>query len=166
MAKRSVDMNNLNEKIEVLNINLKDASEYLEKNSLDIITTNPPYMPNSKLLSSNDMMMISRNEIYCTVADIMGVSSKLLKSNAKLYMVHRPSRLSDIIVEGRKNSLELKQMRMVHPSVNKSANMVLLPFTKNPKPEIKIQEPLYIHNNDGSYTEEVKQIYAKKKLDI
>ncbi|MBF1050569.1 MAG: tRNA1(Val) (adenine(37)-N6)-methyltransferase [Peptostreptococcaceae bacterium] len=166
MAKRSVDMNNLNEKIEVLNINLKDASEYLEKNSLDIITTNPPYMPNSKLLSSNDMMMISRNEIYCTVADIMGVSSKLLKSNAKLYMVHRPSRLSDIIVEGRKNSLELKQMRMVHPSVNKSANMVLLQFTKNAKPEIKIQEPLYIHNNDGSYTEEVKQIYAKKKLDI
>ena len=61
MAKRSVDMNNLNEKIEVLNINLKDASQYLEKNSLDIITTNPPYMPNSKLLSSNDMMMISRN---------------------------------------------------------------------------------------------------------
>ena len=69
-------------------------------------------------------------------------------------------------MEGRKNSLELKQMRMVHPSVNKSANMVLLQFTKNAKPEIKIQEPLYIHNNDGSYTEEVKQIYAKKKLDI
>lgn len=166
MAKRSIKMNGFEKEIEVLNINLKQASNYIEKDTLDIITTNPPYMKSDKLLSSNDMMMISRNEIYCSISDVMKVSSDLLKSNGKMYMVHRPSRLADIIFESRKNNLELKQMRMIHPSVNKAANMVLLQFTKNAKPEIKIQEPLYVHNIDGTYTDEVKKIYAKKKLDV
>lgn len=165
MARRSVQMNSYEDKIEVMNINLKDATKHIEKNTVDIITSNPPYMPADKLLSTNDMMMISRNEIYCTIADIMEVVGKLLKSNGKMYMVHRPSRLADIFVESRKNNLEPKIMQMIHPSAKKPSNMVLLQFTKNAKPEIKILEPLYVHNEDGSYTQEIEKIYGLKKLE-
>lgn len=165
MARRSIKLNNFEDKIEVLNINLKDSLSYIEKQSLDIITTNPPYMPKDKLLSTNDIMKISRNEIYCNICDIMKVSSQLLKPNGKMYMVHRPSRLCDIFVQARKYNLEPKIMQMVYPKIKKPSNMVLFQFTKNAKPEIKMLKPLYIHKEDGSYYDEINDIYAKQFLD-
>lgn len=165
MARRSVELNNLQDKIEVLNINLKDSLNHIERHSLDIITTNPPYMPSEKLLSTNDMMKISRNEIYCNISDIMKISSDLLKSNGKMYMVHRPSRLCDIFVEARKNHLEPKLMQMIHPKLGKAPNLVLLQFTKNAKAEIKLLEPLYVHKQDGSYYDDIHKIYSKDFLD-
>ena len=153
------------DEIEVVNINLKDSLDFIAKNSIDIITTNPPYMPKEKLLSGNQSMMISRNEIFCNIGDIMKISSELLKSNGKMYMIHRPSRLSDIIYEGRKNNLEVKEMQMIYPSVGKSANMVLLKLVKNAKPEIRMLSPLFVHEVDGRYTQQVQQIYEKKELE-
>lgn len=165
MAKRSMILNNFQDEIEVVNINLKDSLNFIAKNSIDIITTNPPYMPKEKLLSGNQSMMISRNEIFCNIGDIMKISGDLLKSNGKMYMIHRPSRLSDIIYEGRKNNLEVKEMQMIYPSVGKSANMVLLKLVKNAKPEIQMLSPLFVHEADGRYTQQVQQIYEKKELE-
>ena len=122
-------------------------------------------MPKEKLLSGNQSMMISRNEIFCNIGDIMKISGDLLKSNGKMYMIHRPSRLSDIIYEGRKNNLEVKEMQMIYPSVGKSANMVLLKLVKNAKPEIRMLSPLFVHEVDGRYTQQVQQIYEKKELE-
>lgn len=121
-------------------------------------------MNKEKLLSEKETIQISRNEIYCNIADIMKISSDLLKSNGKLFMIHRPSRLNDILFEGRKNNLELKTMRMIYPNTLKSANLVLLQFTKNSKPEIKLLPPLFIHEKDGRYTKEVLDIYSTKQL--
>ena len=80
-------------------------------------------------------------------------------------MIHRPSRLSDIIYEGRKNNIEVKEMQMIYPSVGKSANMVLLKLVKNAKPEIRMLSPLFVHEVDGRYTQQVQQIYEKKELE-
>ena len=165
MARRSVELNNFQGDIEILNINLKDSLDFIPRHSIDIITSNPPYMPKEKLLSGNESMMISRNEIFCDIADIMKVSSDLLKSNGKMFMIHRPSRLSDIIYEGRKNKLEVKELQMIYPSVGKSANMILLKFVKNAKPEIRMLTPLIVHQDDGKYTEDVQKIYDKKELE-
>ena len=166
MAKRSIKLNNLEDKIEVLNINLTQSLQYIEKNSVDIVTSNPPYMPKDKLLSTNEMMKISRNEIYCTLSDIMKISSDLLKPNGKMYMVHRPSRLCDIFVEARKNKLEPKTLQLIHPKINKPANLALIQFTKNSKPELKMLDDIYVHNDDGSYTSSINTIYSKEFLDI
>ena len=165
MARRSVELNNFQDDIEILNINLKDTLNFIPKYSIDIITTNPPYMPKEKLLSDNESMMISRNEIFCDIGDIMKVSCDLLKPNGKIYMIHRPSRLSDIIYESRKNNLEVKEMQMIYPSLGKSANMILLKLVKNAKPEIRMLPPLFVHQADGKYTDEVQKIYEKKELE-
>lgn len=166
MAKRTMHLNNMSDKIEVMNINLKDTCKYLQKQSVDIVVSNPPYMQKEKLTSPNEMQRISRNEIFCDIDDVMSTASELLKFGAKMYMVHRPTRLCDILVAARKHDLEPKQMRMVYPRLGKPANLVLLSFTKNAKSELKMLEPLFIHEQDGSYTKEVRDIYDKKTLEF
>lgn len=166
MAKRSIELNKFENEIEVLNIDLKEALSHIPKHSIDIITTNPPYMPKEKLLSTNDTMMISRNEIHCDITDIMRVTSDLLKPNGKMYMIHRPSRLGDILYYSRKHNLEVKEMQMVYPNNTKPANLVLLKFVKNARPELKMLSPLYVHKQDLSYTQDIKDIYDKKELEL
>lgn len=166
MARRSIELNNFENEIEVLNINLKDSLKYIDKNSLDIITTNPPYMPKEKLLSTSETIKISRNEVYCNIEDIMEIGSYLLKSNGKMYMVHRPSRLADILYYARKYKLEPKTMQMIYPKLKKPANLVLIQFTKHAKPELKMLEPLYIHKDDGSYCNEINEIYSRDYLQL
>lgn len=166
MAQRSMELNNIQDKVKVLNVDLKQATNYIEKQSLDIVVTNPPYMQKDKLTSDNEMQKISRNEIYCTIDDVMKTASELLKYGGKLFMIHRPTRLCDIFVAGRKYLLEPKELKMVYPKVGKPSNLVLISFTKNAKSELRMLEPLFIHKEDGSYTKEVENIYSLKNLEL
>ena len=164
MAKRSVELNNLQDKIEILNIDLKNTLEYLDTNSFDAVISNPPYkLNNSGIINPEDKKAISRHEIRCTLEDVISTASQLLKQYGRFYMVHRPDRLADIICLLRKYRLEPKQIRFVHPRAAEKPNMILIRASKNGNPELKFDPPLYIYNEEGNYTEDVYKIYGGEK---
>ncbi|MBU5313200.1 tRNA1(Val) (adenine(37)-N6)-methyltransferase [Tissierella carlieri] len=161
MAKRSIELNNLEEKIIILNMDLKELPEKFGRNTIDTITTNPPYMKaGGALVNPEENFAISRHEIACTLEDIIKVSEYLLKPLGKFYMVHRPDRLVDIIYSLRKYKLEPKYIRFVQPKSTKKPNLVLIEAVKTGKPDLKFYDPLIVYNEDGSYTDEISIIYG------
>ena len=173
MAVRSVEMNNLDSKINIMNIDLNNAEDYLEINSFDAVVTNPPYkLLNSGIINHNDKKAISRHEVKCTLEDVVkelsftegdGSSSRLLKHHGRLFMIHRPQRLVDIMCLLRQYKLEPKHIRLVHPIVGEKPNMVLIKAVKAASRELRFDKPLYVYNDDRSYTDEIYKIYNLKK---
>ena len=138
-----------------------DLSNY--ENSVDLIVTNPPYMKNnSGIKNDNEIKLISRHEIKCNIEDIVRVSSKLLKDNGELYMVHRPDRLVGIIEILRKYKIEPKKIRFVYSREGENSNLILIKAVKNSGEFLKIEKPLYIYDKNNKYTDEVLEIYNKK----
>ena len=164
MAKRSVILNDLVDKIEIVNDNLKHVDKYFEKEYFDAIVTNPPYQKNDTGLKSEDERhLISRHEIMCDLEDIVKTAKNYLKDKGEMYMVHRPERLVDILYNLRKYKLEPKEIRFVNPKANQKPNLVLIKAVKNGKEFLKVREPLIVYNEDGTYTDEIFEIYGKNK---
>ena len=184
MAKRSIELNKLQDKIEIINMNIKDIlnnKEYNGKiinntviknkdvkkllgNSFDFIVTNPPYKKlETGKVNENEYKYISRHEITATLEDFLQVSKYLLKDKGSLYMVHRPDRLVDIIAIMRKYKLEPKKIRFVHSMVNKEPSLVLIKAVKNANVFLKIEKPLFIYDKIGQYSDEIYKIYGKRR---
>ena len=163
MAQRSIELNGLQEKFEIINADIKEIFNYLEKYKYDAIVTNPPYKKlNTGIRSIDEKQLISRHEIKCTLEDIICQSSKLLKDLGEFYMVHRAERLVDIMCELRKNKLEPKNIRFVHSRQNEKPELILIRAVKNAKQFLKIDKPLIIYDDKGNYTEEILKIYNKE----
>jgi len=107
------------------------------------------------------VVTVARHEIFCTLENIIDVSSKCLKPYGKLCMIHRPERLADIICLMRQYRIEPKRLRFVHPSPAKTANMILVEGAKYGKPKLFLEPPLYVYNNDGNYSDEINEIYGR-----
>ena len=163
MAERSVKLNNLEDKISIINTNIKDIFDKFEPNTFDAIVTNPPYMKlNTGAKSDEIKMLISRHEVECNLEDIIKISYKLLKSRGEFYMVHRAERIVDILYLMRKYKLEPKKIRFIQSKVNKEPNLLLIKGIKDAGNQLKIERPLVVYNEDGSYTDEILEIYHKK----
>ena len=164
MAKRSVALNNLEDRIKIVNDDLKNIDKYLKHNSFDVIVTNPPYIKNNGgLINEIDTKSISRHEIKCSLEDVVRVSAKLLKHNGKFCMVHRPDRLVDIITLMRKYKVEPKALRFVHGSIGKDAKLILIKGVKGAKAELKVEASLYVYDENGNYTKEIDYIYNRRE---
>lgn len=164
MAKRSVYLNNLNDKIEIINTNIKDIFNILNPNEFDVIVTNPPYMKmNTGAINEEKKKLISRHEVECTLEDIIRISYKLLKSNGEFYMVHRAERIVDILFYLRQYKIEPKILRFIQPNLNKEPNLVLIKAVKNAGYQLNVKKPLIVYNEDGKYTDEILEIYNKKR---
>lgn len=162
MARRSVELNNLNGRVEIKCGDLKSAADIYGKGSFDKITCNPPYMKSGAgLLNDADTKMISRHEILCTLEDVIRVSAELLIPMGRLFMVHRPSRLTDIICTMREYKIEPKLLRLICPAPQKPPNLVLISGAKGGSSELKCLPPLYLFGADGCETEELKKIYNR-----
>jgi len=165
MAKRTMKMNRLEEKIEIVNTDLKNAPDVLGVNKFDAVTTNPPYMiSGGGLINPEDKKALSRHEIMCNLEDIIRVSSRLLNHNGRFFMVHRPQRIVDIFCLLREYKLEPKLIRFVHPKIGDKPNLVLIKSVKASRPELKFEKPLYVYNEDGTYTDEIYEIYGMKEI--
>lgn len=163
MALRSVELNNLEKKFEIINTNIKNLNEIFEENSFDAIVSNPPYKKdNTGLKNESETKLISRHEITASLEDFISVSSRLLKNNGNIYMVHRTERLSDLFYLLKKYNLEPKKLRLVQSYINSKPKLILVKATKNAKSFLNIEEPLIIYNKDGTYTEEIFKIYGGK----
>lgn len=161
MAGRSVKLNGLEEKINIVTGDIKEAGRIFGGASFDVVTTNPPYMNDSHGLKNPDLpKAIARHEILCNLEDVVREASMVLKSGGKLFMVHRPHRMIEIIAMMRKYHLEPKRIRMVHPFIDKEANMVLIEAVKGGGSYLKMESPLIVYKETGVYTDEILRIYG------
>ena len=167
MAKRSVIMNEIEKKIEILNIDIKDAFNHFGYDFADIITCNPPYfVANGAIKNPSDTKAISRHEVLITLEEIINQASKVLKHNGNLYMIHRPNRLVDVIFFLKKYQLEPKEIQFISPNANKEPNLFLVRANKGGRAELKFHKPLYVYDMKGNYTEEIYNIYNGVKMDV
>ncbi|MFD3158623.1 tRNA1(Val) (adenine(37)-N6)-methyltransferase [Haloimpatiens sp. FM7330] len=163
MSNRSVMYNKLQDKIKFTKGDLKDQELLKNIGRVDVVTVNPPYkLKNSGIINMNDKNAISRHEILCTLEDVIKACRVLLKDNGRMYMVHRPDRIADIVTLMRKYKIEPKRIKTVHPTYNKAPNIVLIEGQRDGGSFLKWDNPLYVHNEDGSYTKEINEIYGRE----
>lgn len=161
MARRSVKGNSLEEKIDIVTGDIKEASKIFGAASFDVVTSNPPYMNhNHGLVNPNQPKAIARHELLCSLEDVIREASKVLKQNGRFIMVHRPFRLAEIIEVMKRYKLEPKRMKFVHPYINKEPNMVLIEALKGGNPMVKIEAPLIVYKEENVYTDEIFHIYG------
>ncbi len=161
MAEESVKLNNKEKQINIINDDIKEYKKKTQNESYDTITCNPPYfeIKEKSKLNKNDYKTTARHEINLTLEDLLKCARKLLKNGGNLAIVHRPERLIDILLAMRKYNIEPKKIRLIYPKKDKEANILLIEGKKNGNKGIKILPPLYTHNNDGSYTNEIKKYF-------
>ena len=162
LAKESIKINNL-KNIEIINKDVKDIVNDFETDTFDLITCNPPYFKydNTSIINKNDVKSIARHEINVSLEDIIKLSRKLLKNGGSLSIVHRTDRIIEIIELMKNNNIEPKRIRFIYPKINKESNLVLIDGRKNGKVGLKLLSPLIVHNQDGSYTDEVLKMFGK-----
>lgn len=161
MARRSIAVNELEDKIDIITGDIKEAGRIFGRSSFEVVTSNPPYMNDSHGLKNPDIKKaIARHEILCTLEDIVREAEHVLKPGGRFYMVHRPHRLIEIINMLTKYRLEPKRMKLVHPYIDKDANMVLIEAVKGAKSMIKVEAPIIVYKEQGVYTDEIYDIYG------
>ena len=161
MARRSVRLNGLEKKIEIITGDIKEAESLFGAASFDVVTSNPPYMTEHHGLTNPDApKAIARHELLCTLEDVIFQSSRLLKPGGNFFMVHRPFRLVDIFVLLRQYKLEPKRMKLVYPFADKEPNMVLIEANRGGRARMTVEKPLIVYKEPGVYTEEIYDIYG------
>ena len=162
MAKRSSILNNLQDRFKVINENILSLNNLYEKQTFDVIVTNPPYKRKSTgIVNEEEKKIISRHETTANLEDFIKISRDLLKDKGEFYMVHRPERLVDILSLLRYYKIEPKEIRFVYSNINKQPKLILIKGIKNAKPFLKVDKNLYIYDENGNYTKEILEIYNK-----
>lgn len=161
LAKKSVKINNLEDRIKIINSDINDIYNEFETESFDIITCNPPFFKVNEQsnFNKNDYKTIARHEVKLNLDQIFKIAKKLLKNNGNIVMVHRPERLLDIISTMKKYNIEPKRIQFVYPKINMNANILLIEGRKNGNSGLKIEPPIYSHDDNGEYTEQIKKYF-------
>lgn len=161
MARRSVKLNGLEEKIEIVTGDIKEAVSLFGPASFDVVTCNPPYMTEHHgLINPGAPKAIARHELLCTLEDVISQAGRLVKPGGNFYMVHRPFRLADIFVLLRQYKIEPKRMKLVYPFVDKEPNMVLIEANRGGRPRMTVEKPLIVYREPGVYTDEIYEVYG------
>lgn len=161
MAKRSVILNGLEDKIEIVEGDIKNVSTLFPKASFDVVTSNPPYMIGQHgLTNPHSEKAIARHEVLCTLEDVVSAAAMMLKPGGNFYMVHRPFRLVEIFTVLTKYRLEPKRMQLVYPYVDKEPNMVLIEANRGGKSRLTVERPLIVYRAPGEYTEDIYEKYG------
>ncbi|NMA83593.1 MAG: tRNA1(Val) (adenine(37)-N6)-methyltransferase [Epulopiscium sp.] len=161
LARRNVELNGLSNKIRIDEGDIVKAEEIYDRSQFQVIVSNPPYIDSQGgLKNKEDAKTIARHEVLCTLEDVIKAASTLLQVSGRLYMVHRPHRLGEIITLLRQYQLEPKKMRLVYPSITKEPNMVLIEAIRHGKPMLKVLPPLIVYEENGKYTQEIYEIYG------
>lgn len=161
LAKRSVELNQLEEKIQIIHGDIKTVEKKFTKHSFDVVVSNPPYMINEHgKQNPTEAKSIARHEVLCNLEDIISAVDYLLKPFGKFFMIHRPFRLPEIFSLLTKYKIEPKRMELVSPFLQKEPNLVLIEARKNANPRLQIEENLIVYEKPGIYTEKINQIYS------
>lgn len=160
MADRSVRYNNLQDKIQIVQGDIREAAGIFGAASFHVVTCNPPYMIGQHGLTNPHLpKAIARHEILCNFDDIAQQASKVLKDKGRFYLVHRPFRLVELMATLTKYKLEPKRMQLVYPYIDKEPNMVLIEACKGGNSRITVERPLIVYEKPGVYTEDILRLY-------
>lgn len=161
MARRSVALNHLDEKIDIITGDIKEAGNLFPPASFDCVTCNPPYMIGQHgLTNPEEPKAIARHEVLCTLEDVIRNAARVLKPGGHFYMVHRPFRLAEIMTIMSQYKLEPKRMQLVHPYVDKEPNMVLIEGARGGRSRMTVEKPLIVYQSPGVYTQDIYEIYG------
>lgn len=161
LAVKSIKLNKLEDQIQMINKDVKELSKLYETDTFDLITCNPPYFKyeNNDNINNEEIKAIARHEIKLNLEDIFKCAKKILKNNGKIAIVHKTDRLIDIIFYMKNNNIEPKRIQFIYPFLESRSNLVIIEGAKNAKPGLIVEKSIVVHNNDGSYTDEVKNIF-------
>ena len=164
LARRSVEYNNLQDKITIINKDLLKIKKDIPSGSVDLVVCNPPYKPKgSGIINEKDSKTIARHEISCTLDDIIKEASRELNFGGSFCMVHKVERMTDIFCLLRKHDLEPKRMRLIYPQLGEPANLILIEGIKGGKPFLNMEPPIYVYKSKNEYTDQIYDIYGMKK---
>ena len=161
LALESISINKKEEQINIVNKDINEYYKEVETDSFDVITCNPPFFKyiESSNINKNDYKTIARHEVKLNLNQLFTIAKKLLKNNGVIAIVHRPERFVEVVEEMKNNNIEPKRVQFVYPKKNMEANIMLIEGSKNGKPGLKILPPIYSHQENGEYTEEVKKYF-------
>lgn len=154
MARRSVAHNHLEDRIDIVTGDIKEAAELFKPAFFDVITTNPPYMlADHGMRNPDDAKAIARHEVLCSLDDILRESMRLMQDKSRFYMIHRPFRLTEIMIKMHQYKIEPKRIRFVHPYIDKEPAMVLIEGVRGAKPRVTVEPPFIIYDRNGTAEE-------------
>lgn len=161
LAIESVSINKKEDQINIINQDINDYYKEVETDTFDVITCNPPFFKyiETSNINKNDYKTIARHEVKLNLKELFTIAKKLLKNNGVIAIVHRPERFVEVVEEMKKNNIEPKRVQFVYPKKNMEANIMLIEGSKNGKPGLKILPPIYTHQDNGDYTEDVKKYF-------
>ena len=146
MARRSVAYNGLEDKVEIVTGDIKEAAELFKPAFFDVITTNPPYMlAEHGLRNPDSSKAIARHEVLCSLDDILRESMKLLQDKGRFYMVHRPFRLTEIMIKMNYYKIEPKRIQFIHPYIDKEPVLVLIEGVRGARSRVTVEPPIVIY---------------------
>lgn len=161
MARRSVEGNGLQDRIDIITGDLKDLKKYFKASSIDVVISNPPYMTDAHgLINPSLPKAIARHEVMCTLEDVVRETAGVLRPGGRFYMVHRPFRLVEIFETLTRYRIEPKRMRMVYPFADREPNMVLIEAVRGGRRRLRVEKPLIVYKAKGVYTDEIYDIYG------
>lgn len=161
MAHRSVQLNGLEERVSMVQGDIREASRIFGRASFDVVTSNPPYMNDRHGLKNPELpKAIARHEVLCTLEDVVREAAAVVKPGGRFYLVHRPRRLAEILSVLREYRLEPKRMKLVHPFVDREANMVLIEAARGGGAMMRVEAPVIVFREPGVYTEEIRTVYG------
>lgn len=165
LAKRSVLLNNLEKQITILHEDIIDIYKKLGANTFDVVTSNPPYFKyrENSNVNKSDYKTIARHEVLITLEQIVKEANKLLVDGGSFYIVHRVSRMNDLLEEFNRGNFGIKRIQYVYPKANSTEALIMLVEAKKNRPaDVKVLKPLYVLNNEQEYTTEVLEIFNFK----
>lgn len=164
MAKRSVALNKIEDKVKILQGDIREEKLLKSLPKFNVVTVNPPYKKqNSGIINEKDALTIARHEVSLNLEEVIRGVRLVLKDQGRFYMIHRPERLADILTLMRKYRIEPKRLRMVYPNTKKAPTMVLVEGVRDGGEFLKVEAPLYVYNDDGTYSEEIRRIYGDER---
>lgn len=168
LAKRNVELNNLQEQIRIIHDDMKNWKKHFENGSQDVVITNPPFFKfhgNENQLNNLDQLTLARHEITIDLEQLIGVASKLLTDKGYFAMVHRPDRFLEIVDAMRKYGISPKRVQFCHSKLDKPAKILLIEGIRNGKDSLTILPPFISHDMDGKYSKEVLDLFQDLKIE-
>ncbi len=162
LAEQNMKRNSLEDRLHFFHVNVKDFPVEVYRDTFDIVTCNPPYMKGAcGITSKNKAKGIARHETLAELKDFVQLAANLLRDKGEFCMVHRPSRLVDICQCCRELHLEPKELVFISGKPMEKPNILLIRCIKNGNRELRIGEPISVHNENGTYSEEILKMYEK-----
>lgn len=164
MARRSACLNGLEDRLSIIQGDLRRVNELLPSGGCELIVSNPPYRPvGGGYISPNDRVAMARHELTANLADVVAAAKYLVKYRGRFAMVHLPERLAEITLAMCQSGIEPKRLQFVYPAVNKKPNMLLIEGVRGAKPGIDVLPPLIVYTNNGSYSEDIMKLYRQDR---